>query len=76
MTGHPKLDIVRFEVADFTKSSNKDMIPKFEELEKMRFKGHKKAYDHICEVFGSAFFSCVYVFINEEKKSYWDLRVN
>ncbi len=75
MTGHPQTEIVRFEVIDFVKDWNKDMIPKFEELEKMRFKGHRKAYNYVCEKFGSAFFSYIRVYINGEKKTYHHLRV-
>lgn len=73
---HKLTDIIQFKVTDFTKSSNKDMIPGFEKLEKMRFKGHQKAYNFVCEKYGSAFLECcVEVYINSKKLSYHELKL-
>jgi hypothetical protein len=74
---HKNKDIITFKVTDFTKLSNKSMMPVFEELEKQRFKGHRKAYLYVCERFGSAFLECnVEIYINGEKRSYHELKVN
>ena len=69
-------DVIRFKVSDFIKNNNKDMIPNYEELESTTFKGHRKAYNHIVEKYGSAFFeTAVEVFINGEKSSTWDINI-
>ena len=74
---HKNTDIIRFKVTDFTKLSNKSMMPVFEELEKQRFRGHRKAYLYVCERFGSAFLECnVEIYINGERRNHRDLKVN
>jgi malate synthase len=73
---HKNTDIITFKVTEFTRSMNKDMMPKFEELEKKRFRGHLKAYNHVCETYGSAFLECcVQIFANGERISYHQLKI-
>lgn len=65
--------LVKFKVLDFVKAWNKDLMPKFEDLEKRRFRGKAKAYNFICKHFGSGFFSCVEIYADGERKSYFEL---
>ena len=68
-------DLITFKASKFIKDWNKDMIPKFEELESMTFKGHNKANNYVLEHFGSSAYTYLTIFINGEKSSYWGLKV-
>jgi hypothetical protein len=72
---HKNTDIITYKVTDLTKNLNPSMLPKFRQLENMRFRGHQRAYNHICETFGSAFFSCIEIYINGERSNYWNLKL-
>lgn len=56
----------------FIKEWNKDMIPKFEKIEAMKFETYRKLYFYIVENLGSGAFTYLTLFNNKKKVSDWD----
>lgn len=68
--------IIQFKVSEFIRKNNKDMKPMFDELEGQDFVGVGKAYDYVCENFGSVFFNHVEVFLNGKKVPKYEIGLN
>ena len=60
---------------DFIKESNKHLIPRFKEFEKVKFETDIKLYKKMCEVFGSTIFENLSIYRDNKKINYWELKV-